>query len=124
MSPQTPHDSLTTLLAEMPSVRERGFQKRVMYRVHLRELRRRVVFLTAWCCGLAGIVLSLPMERLLVPLQSLTQNTNATWDAIVVGEHFVQSFDWLLQLSQSGLVSAALAAAFVILIGSYALFSD
>jgi hypothetical protein len=124
MSPQTPHDSLTTLLAELPSVRERGFQKRVMYRVHLRELRRRVVFLTAWCCGLAGIVLSLPLERLLVPLQSLTQNTNATWDAIVVDEHFVQSSDWLLQLSQSSLVSAAFAAAFVILIGSYALFSD
>jgi hypothetical protein len=124
MSPQTPHDSLTTLLSAMPSVRERGFQKRVMYRVHLRELRRRVVFLTAWCCGLAGIVLSLPLERLLVPLQSLTQNTNATWDAIVVGEHFVQTFDWLLQLSQPGLVSGALAAAFVILIGSYALFSD
>jgi|GEM_PF-2336233 len=124
MSTQTPNDSLSTLLAATPKIRERGFHKRVMYRVHLRELRRRVIFFTAWCCGLAGIVVSLPMERLRVPLQHLTQGTNAAWNTIAIGEHFLQAFDWQLQLSPSELVGSAIAAALVTLIGSYALLSD
>lgn len=124
MSTQTPKDPLSTLLATTPAVRERGFRKRVMYRIHLRELRRRVIFFTAWCCGLVGIALSLPLERFGTTLLNLQKGSNVAWTDLANTDRIFQALHEYQQMSNFNLVVALSAGAVLMVLATFSLLQE
>lgn len=124
MSSEKPIDPLTILLAELPKVRERSFTEGVLYRLHLRELRRRVVFFTAWSCGFAGIVLSLPLERLVASLTKLLQDSNSKWMDYSNAGQITLLLDDYPQMSNFNLEVALIAGAVILVLGTFALLQD
>ena len=124
MSIEKPIDPLTTLLAELPKVREHDFTERVLYRVHLRELRRRVAFFAAWSCGFAGIVLSLPLERFIAFFKSLHLEANASWIDLANANQLIQALDGQLQMGNFNTVVALGVGAVLIALVTFSLVQD
>ena len=124
MSAEQPNDSLTSLLTELPRVRDRGFTERISYRVRLRELRRRVIFFTAWCCSLVGVLLSLPYERLVSPLPKLLQEQSDAWSDLANAKQLTQSLEGYLEMSNSNIVVALSVGAVLLLLVTFALIRE
>lgn len=124
MSTAKPNTALATLLAQMPKVRESGFTKRIAYRLHLRELRRRALFFTAWCCALAGILLSLPMERLIAPLIKLQHTSSVGWPNYASANQLTHTLVEYLQIGNiNGIVALSVGAALLVL-ATFALLQE
>lgn len=124
MSMDKPKDPLSSLLAELPKVRDDGFTERVLYRVQLRRLRRHVFLFTAWCCGLAGIILSLPLETLVAPLLNLLQDSNTTWVNFTNINQLTQVLSGLGQTSNLNGVLALSACAILLVVATFSLMRD
>lgn len=124
MSIETPKDPLTDLLAALPQVRDRGFTQRVLYRVRLRELRRHVILFTAVSCGLAGIVLSLPLGRLVAPLSKLLQETSAAWAQYASANQIAQALDGYLQMASLNNIIVLSAAGVLLVLATFSLLQD
>lgn len=124
MSVKKPNDPLTTLLTNLPSVHERGFTERVMLRVQARQLRRRGLFFTAWCCSLVGIVLSLPLERLVAATTDLLYDSSATWIDLAHAKQLTRALDAYLQMSNFNIVLALSAGAVLVVLTTFALHQD
>lgn len=124
MSMDEPRDPLSSLLAKLPEVSDDGFTERVLYRVQLRQLRRHAFLFTAWCCGLAGIILSLPLESLVAPLLDLLQDSNTTWANFTNANQLTQILSGLGQASNLNGVLALSAGAILLVIATFSLMRD
>ncbi|MDT8364686.1 MAG: hypothetical protein RQ714_08610 [Nitrosomonas sp.] len=116
------NDPLISLLTGMPDVPEAEFCERVLDRLQAQALRRKVAFLIAWCCAIAGIALRLPLERLLNPLPLLTQKTEILWAQYATAEP-LSSFTQAL-MSNTNLLVVFIAGALVLLISSTVLMQE
>lgn len=124
MSNSPTKDPLIALLTGMPRVPEADFGARVMSRIHGQAWRRRIAYLTAWCCAVFAIFLSLPVERMLTPLASLTRTTQALWSELARFEQTSNFAQWQLQMGANNLLIVLIAAALVTLIASTTLLQD
>ena len=124
MSVKKLKDPLTTLLADLPIVRERGFTQSVSYQLQLRLLRRRVIFFTVWCFGFAGIILCLPLESLVAPLLELLQEPNTTWANFANTNQLTQIANELRQASNFSGVVALSAGAILLVLSTFSLIRD
>lgn len=124
MSIESPKVPLTTLLSEMPKVQEGNFTKRVMYKVQAQELRRRAILFTAWCCCLAGIVLSLPLGRLIAPISNLLQNSNALWVNFASAKPISHTLYDYLQIGSFNIVVVLSASAIILILAIFSLVRD
>lgn len=124
MSTEKPNISLTTLLGQLPKVRESGFTERVSYRLRLRELRRRAIFFTAWSCGLAGIALSLLQRQSMAPLTKLLQDSSARWTDLASANQLAHTLVGHLHMGNLNSVVALSAGAILIVFTTFSLLRD
>lgn len=125
MSIEKPQDPLMTLLGELPTAQERGFTERVMYQLHVRELRRRVILFTAWCCGFAGLVWSLPVQRLSAALAKLLHDSSTIWLAnLANAEQITQTLEDAMQVSNFNIVVTLSAGAVTLVLVTFVLHHE
>lgn len=124
MSTTKPSTALTTLLAQMPKVRENGFTERIAYRLHLSQLRRRALFFTAWCCALAGILLSLPLERLVAPLTRLLQSSSVGWPNYANANQLTHTLLEHLQIANINSIVVLSVGAALLVLATFALLQE
>lgn len=124
MNNNKPKDSLSSLLSELPKVRDAGFTERVRLQAQLQELRRRTLYFTACCCGIVTIVLSLALGRFGESLSTRLQDSNSVWVDSANLDQLIQSLMTHLQLSNSNAVIGLSAGALVLVLGISSLLRD
>lgn len=124
MNMDEPKDPLNSLLAELPKVRDDGFTKRVLYRVQLRELRRRTFYFTASCCGIVALALGLAYGRFGSSWGRRLQDSSSIWTDSANLDQLIQPLMAQLQLNNFNTIIGLSAGAIVLVLGINSLLRD